>query len=222
MKRTLTVATAAAISLGAVSAQAEEFGVQGTAAFSADRLFAFHSTRVVRERPAPQPDDQVTYTGIGFGWRSQFQASPFDVPRLAFDYFVIDGLNIGGSLGYASVDDDNDQWRGRRDRYSAFLLAPRVGYVWMFSEVAGFWLRGGFTYHSWTRDNPDPAEPDQTISGLALTVEPTFVLSPVEHFAFVLGPTLDWDVSGEHDPGPAQWDNEYRSIGIQFGLMGWL
>ena len=54
-------------------------------------------THVAGERgPVEYHDD---FTSLSFGWRSSPDASPFDVPRFAFDYLVVDHLSIGGSLG---------------------------------------------------------------------------------------------------------------------------
>jgi hypothetical protein len=200
------------------TAVAQDFGRKMDVVFSADRLVGIHFSHVDSELPAPASDYEQDITGFGFGWRGGAQPTPFDVPRFAFDIFVIERLSVGGALGFATYSaDDDDNYE-----HASFLLAPRVGYVWMFSDVAGFWLRGCFTYHSGDRDL-GPGDRDDW--GLALTVEPTFVLSPVRNFAFVVGPTVDLDVTGEYEvrdrDGIREYDRRYRSIGIQAGLLGW-
>jgi hypothetical protein len=64
-----------------------------------------------------------------------------------------------------------------------------------------------------------------------LTINLPFVLSPANHLAFLAGPYLDLGLLGAIDydgggggnnPPPPDHDRTYRSIGLQFGLMGWL
>lgn len=214
MRKTLAVLVGLATAIGTGTAVAQDFGEQSALVFSADRLFGIHFSHVSTEVPG-ESDRETDWTGINLGWRGRGPTTPFDVPRLAFDIFVVDSLSLGGALGYASVtgeDQDNEDfdWNG-------LIVAPRVGYVWMFSDVAGFWLRGGFTYHSAELDFFDFGEE----SGLALTVEPTFVLSPAEHFAFTVGASADFDVTGSADEGDGDLDRSYRSFGIQLGLLGY-
>ncbi len=216
MRQAIATMLGTALFLAGSTAMAQrrgDFGDRGTAAFSADRLFAFSTTHVTLENTPD--DDEADHTSFGFAWRGQLSASPFDVPRLAFDYFIIDSLSLGGTIGYASVGGDEEGFP--RTDVSSFIFYPRVGYVWMFSDVVGFWLRGGLTYHSVS------VEDSYDESGLAFTVEPTFVFSPVDHFAFTAGINIDVDVTGgrEYENGFEQ-DATYRSIGIQLGLMGWL
>jgi hypothetical protein len=214
MRRTVSAVVGLAICLGAGSAQAQDFGESMTVVFSADRLFGLHFSKRTTENPG-HPDDKLSSTHIELGWAGRGDKTPFDVPRFAFDIFVIDGLSVGGAIGYASTsfEDENNNDTNAND----FVFAPRVGYVWMFSDVAGFWLRGGFTYHR------AEFRSEQEEYGFAFTADPTFVLSPVEHFAFVAGVNADIDMTGELDPvvGP-DVDRRYRSIGIQLGLLGYL
>jgi hypothetical protein len=215
MRTTLAALVGLTTALGTGTAMAQDFGESGTLSFSTDRLFGLSFSHIETEDPG-DPDIEVDTTEFSLGWRGRAVPTPFEVPRFAFDVFVIDGLSVGGALGYGSLsseDDDGDEEDG-----SEFIFAPRVGYVWMFSDVAGFWLRGGFTYHS-----SDDFFFGGDESGLALTVEPTFVLSPAEHFAFTVGASADFDVTGEWDPpgNPGDRDRRYWSIGIQLGMLGY-
>ncbi|MBK8998350.1 MAG: hypothetical protein IPM35_21720 [Myxococcales bacterium] len=214
MRKLIGFLSFSAVMLGgsAAFAQTQPFGTSGTMAFGAERLFAFYRQTISYEAPNGD-DDEVDHSGLGFGWGAV--SYPFNVPRLGFDYFVIDQLSIGGALGYADFDDDDNGAGG-----DAFILAPRVGYFIGFTEVFGFWPRGGFTYHS---ADPDGDRNDH--SGLALTLEAMFTISPAEHFAFVLGPTFDIDFMGERECGGPNNDEDckwrYRSFGLQVGLMGY-
>lgn len=189
-------------------ADAQELGSKGDAIFSVERLMGITGTHRSTEGP---PDVDLDWTSLSFGWRAAPDTSPFDVARFAFDYLVIDHLSIGGSLGYASVALDEPSIDA-----SAFLLAPRVGYLYSLGRVVALWPRGGLTYHSYSVDE-GPSE-----SGLALTLECPFTFAPTRHFAFHVGPTFDIDLFGELDPvvGP-DVDRKYRVFGLNAGLLGW-
>jgi hypothetical protein len=219
MRNTVAAMFGAALTFGAGPAFAQaKFGPQGTAAFSADRLFGFYSVSTQVETEGVEAETDTTT--IGFAWQGPLHPSPHTVPRLAFDYFVIDSLSIGGSIAYwnISFDDDDDD----DDDISGFLFAPRVGYVWMFSDVIGFWLRGGFTYHSYSADGPFLVGGDEHTFNF--TFDPVFVITPTEHFGFNFGPLIDITITGERDnPGPlADSDLSYTTFGITAGIFGWL
>jgi hypothetical protein len=188
-------------------AAAQELGRKGDAVFSADRLMGVTGTHV-ELGPLEEEND---WTSLSFGWRASPETSPYDVPRFSFDYLVIDHLTIGGSLGYASIDPE------RGDDSSAVLLAARIGYLYSFGRVVGIWPRGGFAYHSLSSEPRDE-------SGFGLSLECPFTFSPASHFAFTVGPTFDIDMFGEVDPGPApapDYDQKYRAVGVNAGLLGW-
>lgn len=193
-------------------ASAQELGSKGDAIFSVDRLMGITSNKVTEE--LPPGDVSRDYTSFSFGWRGAPELSPYDVARFAFDYLPIDHLSIGGSLGYASVDGSGN---GSTADYSAFLLSPRVGYLYSFGRVVGIWPRGGFTYHSTSVGDIDR-------KGFALTLECPFTFSPTNHFAFHVGPTLDFDLFGDVKGPPALPKHDYtvRSFGLNVGVLGWL
>ena len=90
-----------------------------------------------------------------------------------------------------------------------------MGYVHAFGRVVGIWPRGGFTYHSGEVGGRDE-------NGFALTLECPFTFSPVEHFAFHIGPTFDVDLFGEAEGGGGNdIDQHYRAFGLNAGLLGW-
>lgn len=221
MHKKLTLATLFGLATMAASgsAMADQFGKKMDLVFSADRLFAFHNSHTTVSEGAPVGDVSSSSTGFGFGWRGQESPTAFDVPRLAFDVFVIDSLTIGGAISYVNYSNsanDRGPFQFNQD-INEFLFSPRVGYVWMFTHGVGFWLRGGFTYHS---GDLGPA----TQWGFAFTAEPAFVFSPVDHFAFLAAPYGDFDLFGNFHPdqnnGP-DWSTHARSIGIFGSMLGW-
>ena len=189
-------------------ASAQEFGSKHDVVFSVDRLMGITGTHVAGNRgPMEYHDD---FTSLSFGWRATPDgSSPFDVPRFAFDYLVIDHLSIGGSLGYASVDAD------QQNDFSTFIIAPRIGYAYSFGRVVGIWPRGGFTYHAMNVDNGFDEK------GFALTLECPFTFSPAQHFAFHIGPSFDIDMFGDRDNQVTEGDRTYRAFGLNGGLLAW-
>ena len=222
--------------LASSPAFAQRFGASGDFAISVERVFAIHVSRVNEEGWADGiPDREDSYTGISFGWRGpsgsslfgnpQASSNPLDVPRFAFDYFVAPKLSLGGTLAYAKIGDSEDGEEGfGSDSTSSFLINPRVGYALMFSQSVGFWPQGGLTYYATSHDET------HSESGGSLSIDLPFVLSPANHLAFLVGPYLDLGLWGSIDyedgPGggaaPPDHDRTYRSIGVQFGLLGWL
>jgi hypothetical protein len=189
-------------------ASAQEFGAKGDVVFSIDRVMGITGTHDSGETALTDYHDD--FTSISFGWRATPDGSPFDVARLAFDYLIADHISIGGALGYASVDAD------QQNDYSTFIIAPRVGYAYAFGRVVGIWPRGGFTYHTSSVDNGIDEK------GFALTLECPFTFSPATHFAFHIGPTFDIDMFGSRDPFPIdKEDHSFRTFGVNAGLLAW-
>lgn len=203
MRRTF----AAALALGCLAAtdpaRAGELEKQGSLVLAADRLFGFYSGSSETDLPAPAANAELDWTGFGLGW--QRPVSPFEVPRLGVDYFVAERVSVGGSVAYASLSDDDDD-----DTYSAFLLSPRVGYAIPFGQSAGFWIRGGFSWHT--------AGATNDTSGLALTVEPTFWISLGRTGHVTLGFAFDHDLTGERETPAGDRDHGYTVFGLALGL----
>lgn len=101
---------------------------------------------------------------------------PFQSPRIGADYFVIDGLSIGGHLGLSHVSGGGPL--GGDQTY--FAVVPRVGYAFALSPSIDFWPRGGIGIvgsNGWS-------------SGI-LTLEGAFLWNIVDHVALEFGPNLD-------------------------------
>lgn len=221
IQKLVSVGAILAACLWSQAASAQVFGSKGDAAFGAERLMGVHSDHVSQDSAVagnPGIDDDVTTFGLGFFGHSA--ATPFDLPRITFDYFIADNWSLGGALAYqtTSVTVNNDRG-GVTDIAdgSEFLFNPRVGYAHMFGRVVGIWPRAGLSYHSETVTNA------QNVNGFALGVEAQFVFVPAQHFAILLGPSLDLDFTGRTKPNQgSQVDHGYRSIGLQVGLLGWI
>jgi hypothetical protein len=185
-------------------AEAELLGSKGDAIFSAERLFGVRGEHWRFDLPGPATREVGNDTVISFGFART--AVPYNVPRLAFDYMVVNKLSLGGALGFSLTDSTTD-----------FIVAPRIGFLHMFGRVAGIWPRGGFFYQSTAVGN------QYKESSLGLNLECMFPIVVAGHFGFEVGLTFDQSLTGKHDPdnGPS-YDIEYRSIALQVGLLGWI
>src|SRR6185503_15220765 len=75
----------------------------------------------------------------------------YQAPRIGFDYFIINGLSLGGSFTIVSISTDAGSG-------TDILFAPRVGYAYMFSDMFGIWPRGGFSYWHQSVDPDGPGD----------------------------------------------------------------
>ena len=220
------------------------FGMAGTLALGADRLFGYTHSIVKVEDEQPAPIGTVTITNtvdtISLLGKTPFSTgqfgSPYSTPRLGIDFFVIDNLSIGGSLTYVSESGEGEtEGAGQSvsadlDSSSGFLISPRVGFGMMFNEAIGIWPRGGITFFTVSterKDNTGATTSEVSLNGLALTVEVPFILSPADHVAITLGPTLDFPLSGSSEVDPAgptpstEIDVKITDIGLNAGLLTW-
>ena len=197
MRKAFTLLSALALGAAAGTmarpAAAQAFGNQGDITFSAERLMGLYFY-----------DEGRGWTNIGLGMAPFNSPSFYHVPRLGVDYFVIDNLSIGGSLGFADANlHDNGIGRPGGTDSGAFIN-PRVGYALEFNHTFGFWPRGGFTYRNFGGDEE-----------FALTLEAMFYAAPVEHFAIILGPLMDLGIAGSGE--------EAKNFALlSGGLVGWL
>jgi hypothetical protein len=171
---------------------------------------------------------------LGSGAVAAGGPSYHSVPRLGIDYFVIDGLSIGGTLIFLtqSTEGEFEPAGGPTvtvdgPSTTAFLFAPRVGYGVMFNDVVGLWPRGGITYYNVNIDDndPPPGDTETSDSGFAFTIEVPLVLSPAEHVALTVGPTIDIPLSGTRETTTAgvssEVDHTLFEFGIRAGLLAW-
>lgn len=251
MRKSIALLAAVGALLVAGSAQAQNFGSRGQMAFSADRLFGVYgykaSTSYTGNAPAGgEYEDSQSGTHVNLLWGNSsvanFGINPYMMPRLSFDYFVIDGLSVGGSIGYATMGGETKPEKrpagvalGESEDLpdsNLFAFAPRVGYAYMFNDIIGIWPRGGITYariHSEAQQGG--AKYEVTNKVFSLDIEAMLVIVPKEHFAFVVGPVLDLGLTGssktEATPAPnnvpADWDQDVKlhTYGLAAGMLGY-
>ena len=155
-----------------------------------------------------------------------------NIPRLALDFFVTEGISIGGSLVYLhrsisqELDPDPGNASGDVGSGSLFAIHPRVGYAYPFDETFSIWPRLGITYFSYTEEVIDVSE--TTTSGFDLTGEVMLGISPMSNFAILIGPYLDLGLSGTQEttdlsPGGAttELDSTLTSFGLAVSIVGY-
>jgi len=238
----LALGLAALCLLAAKPAMAQdELGKAGGFVIAAERVMGFtHSqvklkgTRQQGNNPAVDYRYKQTWDHFDFLGKGDI-SDPWVAPRIGFDYFIIDGLSLGGSIVYASASTDGNEEIGNGGNdlnqvdSTLFMVAPRVGYAFMFTPVIGLWPRGGLSYWSYTRDTNPPGNPpneEHKGSGLTFSAEAMLVIAPVEHAAFLVGPTLDLPIlsGGNEDQGNRSEDyDDYKitTYGIQAGVGVW-
>jgi len=206
------------------------FGDKGQLAITAENLFAFSSERVGQNLP----DGEHSVTSNRFGLLySQGSPTPRG-PQVGGHFFVIPSLSIGATLGYEARGGSVTQPQGNRglitrdtDNISTFVFVPKVGYALMFNNVIGFWFRGGpGFFRLGVTDAIDTRVKDVDTFWL-LSLDAFFVVSPVQHFGFYVGPQADISFSGSHshtdDNGiQTSWSASYRSLGLGLGLIGYI
>lgn len=215
-----------------VAGAAERFGAAGAFAVSGERMTGVVFSSDKSENTGTTVTvNRTTISFLGSAYAGV--ANVYSLPRIAFDFFPINGLSLGGSLAlvnFSSKTKSESQGVSvERDQGSlfGFLFAPRVGYAAMFSPKIGIWPRGGITYLSLKTESGDTTDDSSaTASRWALTIEAPLVISPVPHTAIYVGPTLDLGLGGSNktttDLGAtsaeSSVDHTGTDIGVQAGL----
>ena len=152
------------------------------------------------------------------------------LPRLALDYFVVEGVSIGGSFVFISTSTSTEVDGTSTDgpTTTSILFHPRVGYAMAFDETFSFWPRLGVTYANTktTTKAVAPATDDTEVkwNGFNLTAEANIGISPFSNFAFLIGPFLEFPLSGTREQCVAtcnSTDAKLTSFGISTSLVGY-
>ncbi len=244
--------------LVATAAHAQDkgnFGDQGQFVFGADRLFsAFTYTSNIYAFPGVNGNTTVNGTSMGLLWGGSgvsggtpngggfVAGNPnfYSPPRVGFDYVIIPHLTIGGELyawftpgqNYSTPTGNGASTTNPNATGSSFGIAPRVGYIFGLNDTFSFWLRGGLSYYvsNWSSNGtlPNGCSVTAGIDAFGLDLDPQLVISPVNHFAFTVGPALDWGFLGGWSSnsnscnGVTQSGNYNAvSFGVNGGLLGW-
>jgi hypothetical protein len=152
--------------------------------------------------------------------------------RLGVHYFLIRGLSLGGTVGFESgpgsntYQDNPGTWTTDVPTNSRLVIAPRVGYALMFTEVVGLWFRGGLGYERFKQRDAEGGENYSRESFLMASADILFVWSPIPHFGLFIGPTGDRSLMGRHFAHDTQNGDYYNDsrlwrLGLTSGLAGY-
>ncbi|HEV3191685.1 MAG TPA: hypothetical protein VGY54_14345, partial [Polyangiaceae bacterium] len=100
----------------------------------------------------------------------------------AGDFFVIQGLSVGGQLAYAHAE-----FSGAPNSTSAdsFGIAPRVGYNIALGDTFSVWPKIVFQYQTLSFNNNGGSENSTSIGAFV-----PFLAHPAKHFFLGLGPVV--------------------------------
>ncbi len=216
-------------------------GTDGQFVFGVDRV-----TGVFAHSQKFEPEGAtITQSTTEIGLFGIAAANAHSTPRLTLDYFIIEGFSVGGSFIYyhrsgetETEPDAGDSVTTDDPSVQGILFEPRVGYSFVIDETFAVWPRAGITYASEKTEQTETAIPPATgdstttttVNTLALTLEVPIVISPIENFAFTVGPFVDFGVSGtrsvELDPEPTggnpdDVDTKLTSYGLSVGVVGY-
>lgn len=203
--------------------------------FGVDRVMGISFDRATVERGSGASSVESTYksTNIFLLGTTSMQGifvPSTNIPRLALDYFPTDGFSIGGSVFFMSssmsrdLDPDPGNSSGDVGTFTTWGIHPRVGYAYPFDETFSIWPRAGITYFKITLEDEDGNE--DSIGGLDLTGELMLGISPMSHFAILLGPFADIGLSGTDESNPkggpsSEDDATFTSFGLAVSIVGY-
>ncbi|HEX3596500.1 MAG TPA: hypothetical protein VHU80_15425 [Polyangiaceae bacterium] len=145
-------------------------------------------------------------------------AGAWQFPRLAFDYFVTNGLSLGGSFVVLSRSPEGST-------QTDILVAPRIGFGYMFTRVVGIWPRGGISYWHASR-SADNTDTSVDAHSFAFDVDVPLLIAPTRSFAIEIGPLLDVGFAGRASAafvgGGVARDTSFVQFGLSAGIVGLL
>jgi hypothetical protein len=229
-----------------------EFGQQGDFIFGADRLFSLFAYDSETYGTAA---GNVTVSGSSmsllWGGNGVSGGAPtgnafaagvtsfYTAPRVGFDYVIIPHLTIGGELfAWFTLGGNTSTPAGNGTSVNTgnasgneFGIAPRVGYIIGLNDMLSVWLRGGLSYYvanASSNPNGNGCNNNASLDVFGIDLDPQLVISPIPHFAFMAGPSLDWGfVGGWSVPDQGcrtTTSGNYNAVNfsINGGLIGWL
>jgi hypothetical protein len=234
MNKAIAIPLAVGVTLLASTAAAQEAGTtfsnRGTFVISAERLGGLTFTNDTEDNNAGTQETQTTTTNFALGPNLFiYSQNPFVQPQLGFDFFVIDHLSVGAGLSFWKGSGEQEPEGEPSDDLpdiTLFRITPRVGYGMMFTPIIGLWARGGIGYYSFSSESDNGAEGSE--HSWYFTAEGYLMISPIDHFAIEVGPTVDIGFGGEAENDPANpnqpttnRDVSRKQYGIAIGLTGW-
>lgn len=219
MRTNLLLASVAALSFVCGVARAQEsepapFGLRASNIVVVDHLAGFvHEARVFSDLGADASTANV-YGLMGVP----------PIVRVGYHRVVAGRVTVGVGVHYADQTSALAQGGGQVKTWG---FSPRVGFVQPLHRFFSLWLRGGFTYLSFSTPgstsfdatgNPTSTD-DESEWHLAVGAEAQLVFTPAENVGFTVGPTIEWGIAGSQTVGALTQQVRWRLYGITVGLL---
>jgi hypothetical protein len=111
----------------------------------------------------------------------------------AADYFVIPNLSVGGEILFELINPAVPTG-AQSPTITAFGFAPRVGYNIGITDMISFWPKLEIEYEEFSASNNGGYG-----NVFSLGISAPFIISPVPHFFFGIGPTFGAQLSNTID-----------------------
>ena len=220
-----TVLVLAGEKVALAQATAGQFGNQGQLVITAENLFGFSMERT-GQTVANNTESSTTTSNFGLFHRSTNYRGPW----VGGHYFVIPNLSIGATVGMlttgGSTTTTQNSTTVTRDIDSGFqfVFIPKVGYALMFTNILGFWFRGGPGLVTSTVSDSD-SDASRNTTFWFLSLDALFVVTPVQNFGFYVGPQGNFSFAGSVSSTNAMGttvsqDANFRSFSIDAGIFG--
>lgn len=189
---------------------------KGTFALGAERLTGmFHSDEKIGNAASQGMTSLALLGNTGYAGSV---AEAWQFPRVGLDGFVTDGLSLGGSLVvlHRSLEGGTDA--------TDLLVAPRIGFAYMFSRVVGIWPRASLAYwHQWRGSDQGG---DANGHSFAFGIDVPLLIAPVKNFAITVGPLVDFGFGGKQTTNngimDVTTDTSFTQFGLSAGVVGFL
>jgi hypothetical protein len=104
------------------------------------------------------------------------------------------------------------------------VLLPKVGYALMFNDTIGFWFRGGPGFSRIGSDDNNGGK--EALTFWTLSADALFVVLPVQHFGFYVGPQGEISFTGsdtttQPNGVSVSRDTSYQSLALSVGMLGY-
>jgi hypothetical protein len=179
------------------AARVQQFGGPGTLAISSDMNLGFYGSSVTE--------------GGGSSWT--FLLAP------AADYFVIQGLSLGGQISYSHTHGSSPSSATGGSTSSdtdSFGIGPRVGYNIPINDYLSFWPKVGLIF-------TDEALKGASGNTFDVQVYAPLLLHLAPHFFAGLGPGIQTDLTASANSGGVSVPHPPKttSYGLYFTIGGW-
>jgi hypothetical protein len=189
------------------------------------------------------PSSTGVGTGVVGGGLGAYTTNlAFTVPRIGLDYVIVPNVTVGGELvlyftlgGNTSTEQDYSGGTTMTTStgnpgVTLFGIAPRGGYILGLNDMFSLWLRGGFSFYTWTaKQTTNGVTNSASENQPAIDLEPQIVFHIIPHVGFTGGVTFDipfaggWSGSSQAN-GTTQSTSGGASIlyfGVNLGMLAY-